>query len=103
MRIPLPKMMRHLREREFERKLGPATMRTGIRMWAFYAKRPRLYHALAGLKFRILGALGRRKGRFRRVPGAGGWTGHRDLPAPQPGGTFQAQWSARGGSRRAQS
>ena len=40
-------------------------------------------------------AIGR--GRFRRFPLAGGWTAHRDLPAPQ-GGTFVGQWkSARGG------
>ena len=99
MRIPLPKMMRHLREQEFEGKTGPAVMRKGIKMWAFYAKRPWLYHALAKLKFRVLGTLGRRKGRFRRVPGGAGWTAHRDFPAPQPGGTFQAQWSARRGRR----
>ena len=32
---------------------------------------------------RLLGRLGRRAGRFRRLPLAGGWTGSRDLPAPQ--------------------
>ena len=100
MRIPLPKMMRHLREREFDNGLGSQTVRTGIRMWAFYAKRPRLYQFLTGVKFRILGALGRSRGRFRRLPGAGGWTKHRDFPAPQPGGTFQSQWSSKGGARR---
>ena len=99
MHIPLPKMMRHLREQEFEGKTGPTVMRTGIKLWAFYAKRPWLYHALAKLKFRVLGTLGRRKGRFRRVPGGAGWTAHRDFPAPQTGGTFQAQWSARRGRR----
>ena len=29
-RIPLPKLMRHWREREFERHLSPATVRTGL-------------------------------------------------------------------------
>ena len=100
MRIPLPKMMRHLREREFDSGFGSQTVRTGIRMWAFYAKRPRLYQFLTAIKFRILGALGRSKGRFRRLPGASGWTKHRDFPAPQPGGTFQSQWSSKGGARR---
>ena len=99
MRIPLPKMMRHLREREFEGNVGPGVMRAGIKIWAFYAKRPWLYHALVKMQFRVLGALGRRKGRFRRVPGGAGWTVHRDFPAPQAGGTFQAQWSACGGRR----
>jgi L-lactate dehydrogenase complex protein LldF len=41
-RIPLPKMMRHWREREFERHLTPATQRKGLDIWAFFAKRPAL-------------------------------------------------------------
>src|ERR1700746_3789277 len=42
-RIPLPGMMRHWREREFERHLSPATFRSGLALWAFFAKRPRIY------------------------------------------------------------
>ena len=42
-RIPLPKLMRHWREREFERHLSPATVRTGLAAWGFLATRPRLY------------------------------------------------------------
>jgi len=42
-RIPLPKMMRHWREREFERRLSPAPLRYGLGFWAFFAKRPALY------------------------------------------------------------
>ena len=98
MRIPLPKMMRHWREREFERHLTPGTVRSGLAVWSFFARRPALYHATAGLKVRLLGLLGRGRGRFSRMPLAGGWTRHRDLPAPQ-GATFQALWAARGRSR----
>ena len=100
MRIPLPKMMRHLREQQFDSGYGSATMRSVIKIWAFYAKRPALYHSLAGLKIWVLGMLGSGKGRFRRFPGVSGWTKYRDFPAPQTGGTFQSQWSARGGDRR---
>ena len=100
MRIPLTKMMRHLREQQFDAGYGPAATRSGIKMWAFFAKRPALYHFLAGLKIRLLGMLGRGKGRFSRLPGASGWTKYRDFPAPQSGGTFQSQWSARGGDRK---
>jgi L-lactate dehydrogenase complex protein LldF len=42
----------------------------------------------------VLGRLGRARGRFRTMPLAGGWTGSRDLPAPE-GPTFQALWRAR--------
>ena len=37
----------------------------------------------------VLGAAGRRSGRFARLPLAGGWTKHRDMPAPA-GPTFMA-------------
>ncbi len=36
-RIPLPKLMRHWREREFERHLTPATVRSGLPLWGFFA------------------------------------------------------------------
>jgi L-lactate dehydrogenase complex protein LldF len=91
MKIPLPKMMRHWREREFERHLSPATVRYGIGFWGFFAKRPKLYGLGANLAMRTLAWFGRGKGRFAKLPLAAGWTETRDLPAPQ-GGTFQAQW-----------
>ncbi len=92
MKIPLPKMMRHWREREFERHLSPATFRYGLGVWAFFARRPRLYQWATGVAMRVLGNLGWRKGRFRRLPLAGGWTKFRDLPAPA-GKTFQELWA----------
>lgn len=95
-RIPLPKLMRHWREREFERHLAPATVRGGLRMWAFFARRPALYRFATSLAIRALAFLGRDKGRFASLPFAGGWTQHRDLPAPQ-GKTFQSQWKRRAG------
>ena len=36
-RIPLPRLMRSWREREFERHLSPATVRGGLAFWAFFA------------------------------------------------------------------
>jgi L-lactate dehydrogenase complex protein LldF len=94
-RIPLPRMLRAWREREFERHLSPATVRTGLSLWGFFARRPALYGFAARMAARALAVFGRR-GRFRRLPLASGWTAHRDFPAPQ-GKTFQAMWKARKG------
>ncbi len=91
MRIPLPKMMRHWREKEFERNLNPATQRFGIRAWAFFAKRPGLYKLGARIGAGLLKRLAGRKGRLASLPLAGGWTRHRELAAPE-GKTFQQLW-----------
>jgi L-lactate dehydrogenase complex protein LldF len=94
MMIPLPKLMRHWRDREFERALSPATQRVGLRLWAFFAKRPWLYRFATRLAIRLLGMLAMRRGRFRRLPLAGGWTRYRDMPAPE-GRTFMAAYKAK--------
>ena len=96
-RIPLPKMMRHWREREFERGLSPAPVRAGLRVWAFFARRPALYRLATDLYARAAHLAGRSRGRFQSLPLAGGWTKFRDLAAPQ-GSTFQSQWRARSGA-----
>ncbi len=101
MRIPLPRLMRHFRERAFRERLPPAQARWALRAWAWVTRRPRLYRLATGVAIGALGWLGRRRGRFRRFPMAGGWTAYRDLPAPQ-GETFMARWHReRGHDRRA--
>jgi len=92
-KIPLPKMMRHWREREFERHLSPATARFGLGVWAWFAKRPGWYRATTGSVRNTLALFGRGKGRFTWLPLAGGWTRGRDLPAPEPGGSFMARYA----------
>jgi L-lactate dehydrogenase complex protein LldF len=94
MRIPLPGMMRSWREREVARGQISLGQRLAIKVWAYLAKRPALYRAATGATIGILGALGAKRGRFRWLPLAGAWTGHRDLPAPQ-GRTFIALWRGR--------
>ncbi len=93
MQIPLPKLLRHWREREFEQHLTPGTVRTGLGLWAYAAKRPALYQRMTGFGIAMLRFLSGGRGRFRWLPLAGGWTRYRDLPAPQ-GRTFMAQWKA---------
>ncbi len=91
MSIPLPDMLRALRIDQFEQQLTPPRARMGLAAWAFLVRRPRLYQWVTAAAMRALAALGRKRGRFRRLPLAGGWTRARDLPAPQ-GQTFQTQW-----------
>ena len=90
-RIPLPRMMRNWREREFERHLTPSVQRYGIAFWAFFAQRPALYRFATGIAMKAMSLAARGRGKFKRLPGASGWTDSRDFPAPQ-GETFQAQW-----------
>lgn len=95
MHIPLPRMMRHWREREFERHLASRATRYGLGFWAFFARRPRLYRRAAAIAARVLNRLGGKKARFRHLPLAGSWTRHRDFPAPAAK-TFLQQWEERG-------
>ncbi|MEM9097757.1 MAG: lactate utilization protein B [Pseudomonadota bacterium] len=95
MRIPLPKMMRHWREREFEKNLSPTAARFGLGAWRYIAARPWLYRRVASLSnfgLKLLGWGGRR---LSWMPMGSGWTDHRDFPVPPVGGTFQRQWRAR--------
>ena len=92
MKIPLPNMMRHWREREFERHLGPQGMRKGLSVWAWFARRPTMYRLATRVAMAGLGLLGRRRGKFTSLPLAGGWTEGRDLPAPE-GQTFFARYA----------
>jgi L-lactate dehydrogenase complex protein LldF len=99
MGIPLPKMMRHWREREFTAGDSPWTHRMAIKGWAYVAKRPRLYRFFADRVAGLLGEWGKGRGAFRWLPLAGSWLKHRDLPAP-PGRTFQALWKKELDERR---
>ncbi len=87
MDIPLPDMMRTWRERDFARGQAPLPERLMLKLWAYAAKHPRLYHAVAGSVARFLTWRGGAHGRLSHVPLLKAWTAARDLPAPQ-GKTF---------------
>ncbi|MGH6890015.1 MAG: lactate utilization protein B [Rhizomicrobium sp.] len=90
-RIPLPKIMRHWRAEEFAQGLAPKSTVLGLSLWAFAAKRPRLYRVLASVAARLLKWRAGRSGRIRALPLLRGWFLVRDLPAPE-GRTFHASW-----------
>jgi L-lactate dehydrogenase complex protein LldF len=89
--IPLPKLMRHWRERQVERGLAPVSQSLGLKLWGFFATRPTLYRLATRLAMPLFAWLGRANGRFESLPFAKGWTTSRDFPAPQ-GETFQTLW-----------
>ncbi len=91
MEIPLPKLLRYLRRREFDDGLAPASTRWGLALWAFFARRPKLYALATGLAARMLRIMSRQRGRLSWLPMASAWTAGRDLPAPL-GETFQQAW-----------
>ena len=87
-KIPLPDLMRKLRERQMETGLKPWSERAALRLWGWLARHPRLYALGTAAGARFLKLLGGREGLIHRLPLASGWTGGRDFPAP-PGKTFR--------------
>ncbi|MDX2155970.1 MAG: LutB/LldF family L-lactate oxidation iron-sulfur protein [Hyphomicrobiaceae bacterium] len=92
MKIPLPALMREWRTRDHAAGGGTGAARRGLATWAWLARRPTAYHMATRFGAALLGALGRRRGAFRWLPLAGGWTRHRDMAAPE-GRTFQQLWA----------
>jgi L-lactate dehydrogenase complex protein LldF len=93
-RIPLPELLRKLRERQMDAGLRPWRERMGFRLWAFAAKRPRLYALATRIAVRMLRLMGGSKRRISRLPLGSGWTLGRDMPAPA-GRTFRELYAAR--------
>lgn len=98
-KIPLPDLLRKLREKQFDRGLRPWYERAALATWGWAARNPSLYRAGSKVAARVLKAMGGAKGRIRSLPLASGWTDHRDLPAPS-GKTFMELYRERGRARR---
>jgi L-lactate dehydrogenase complex protein LldF len=93
-RIPLPDLLRKLREKQVEQGLRPWAERVGLRVWAWAAQHPRIYALGTWCAARYLRFLGGGPKRISRLPFAGGWTATRDFPAP-PGRTFRELYAKR--------
>ncbi|MEJ2138246.1 MAG: LutB/LldF family L-lactate oxidation iron-sulfur protein [Gammaproteobacteria bacterium] len=96
--IPLPKLMRHWREREFANHLRPAGERRGLRLWAWLndgGVRYRLAQAVTRKFLRWYAGRALATGWLRHLPGPGrAWAQTRDFPVP-PEQSFQQLWSKR--------
>ncbi len=102
-KIPLPDLLRGLREKEVERGLRPKSEMLGLRLWAWFAQRPRAYALATRIGVRLLRLLANRDGMIASLPIGGGWTGSRGnaaanggrfMPAPS-GKTFRELYRAR--------
>jgi len=93
-KIPLPDLLRKLREKQFERRLKPWPERLGLALWSWMARRPAVYAMMTALGARMLSLLGGEEKLIHYLPFGGGWTGGRDLPAPA-GRTFRELYSSR--------
>jgi L-lactate dehydrogenase complex protein LldF len=93
-KIPLPELLRKLREKQVERGLRPWAERAGLLAWGYVARHPSLYRAATRLAARVLRWMGGERGRIRSLPLAKGWTDGRDFPAPS-GRTFHELYRQR--------
>jgi L-lactate dehydrogenase complex protein LldF len=99
-KIPLPDLLRKLREKQTEAGLRPWRERMYLRIWGWLAVRPAMYavvtrvvsRALRLMSFTVEGA--RMRPQVRHLPLAGGWTDHRTMPAPS-GRTFRELYAKR--------
>jgi len=94
MSIPLPKLLRQLRDDAHAQRLESFSTRASLALWAAFVRRPFLYRHFSDWALRVLRLFSRDGNRIQKLPLAGGWTDGRDLPAPSS--TFMQQWKKRG-------
>jgi L-lactate dehydrogenase complex protein LldF len=87
-KIPLPDLLRKLREKQFDRGSRPGFEYFAFGMWAFVTKRPLLYRFATKVAARMLKFMGGQQRLIHSLPLAAGWTDNRDMPAPS-GKTFR--------------
>jgi L-lactate dehydrogenase complex protein LldF len=92
-KIPLPDLLRKLREKQWDRGLRPWYEKVGVAVWAYAALRPSLYAFGSKVAVRVLRWMGGDAKRLRSLP-VGGWTVSRDFPAPS-GRTFREMYRER--------
>ena len=87
-KIPLPDLLRRLREKQIEKRLRPCFERIALKAWAWVASCPRLYALGAWFGVRYLKWLAGGKASIPVLGVAPEWTKGRDFPAPE-GKTFR--------------
>ncbi|MCC6611601.1 MAG: iron-sulfur cluster-binding protein [Burkholderiales bacterium] len=96
-KIPLPELLRKLREQQVDRGLRPKSEMLGIRVWSWLALRPRLYALATRIAARYLRFQGGGRRMIRHLPFGAAWTRGRDMPAPA-GKTFRELFAKKNGA-----
>jgi len=99
-KIPLPDLLRKLREKQWERGLRPWYEKVGVALWAYAALRPSRYSFGSKVAVRVRRWMGGDAKRIRTLPVGAGWTVSRDFPAPS-GRTFREMYRERRASGQA--
>lgn len=98
-KIPLPGLMRKLREKQVDRGLRPWSEMVGLSMFRYFAVRPTLYRLVTRVGAWTLSKMGGRSRMISSLPWLRGWTELRDFPAPS-GRTFADLYRKRTRRRR---
>jgi L-lactate dehydrogenase complex protein LldF len=94
--IPLPELLRTLREKQTVDGMRPWSERIALRLWSWVAARPAIYHLGTRIAVRYLGWLAGGRSSIPVLGAAPEWTAGRDFPAPE-GRTFRELYSRRKG------
>ncbi|MGZ3235876.1 MAG: LutB/LldF family L-lactate oxidation iron-sulfur protein [Burkholderiaceae bacterium] len=86
-KIPLPDLLRKLREKQFAGRMRPSVEYIGFYILTYFAKRPRLYRLATKIAVRFLNITSGGRKSIRWLPFVSGWTRTRDMPKPS-GKTF---------------
>ena len=87
-KIPLPDLLRKLREKQMERGMKPRRETSMLRAWGWLALHPAIYARVTRIGARMMSLMGGKQQLLHTLPGASGWTDGRDFPAPS-GKTFR--------------
>jgi L-lactate dehydrogenase complex protein LldF len=93
-KIPLPELLRKLREKQVEQGMRPWFERVALKTWAWVATQPWLYALGTKFAVRYLRWLAHGSDRIRVLSAAPSWTEGRDFPAPE-GRTFRELYAQR--------
>ena len=96
-KIPLPDLLRKLRERQVQGGMRPWYEMLGLRVWGWLALHPRLYALGTAIGIRYMRSVRNSDQMIGSLPFASGWTRTRFLPAPASGTTFRTLYKARAG------